>query len=118
MVTIMDTGITTTLRTESISACTTVGTVVISVAHTTVAHTTALPASQVITTVLAESAPVAVATSVVVVPITEAWTTVPTTEVSTIVPISEVQTVVLTGEAVAATSTVIAQGASHATKAM
>ena len=58
MVTIMDTGTTSTLHTENTSACTTVGTVAISVAHAT-----ALPASQVITMDITESAPVAAETS-------------------------------------------------------
>ena len=58
MVTIMDIETTSAPRTESISACTTVGTVAISVAHAT-----ALPASQVITMDITESAPVAAETS-------------------------------------------------------
>ena len=58
MVTIMDIETTSAPRTESISACMTVGTVVISVAHATV-----LPASLDITIDITESAPVAVETS-------------------------------------------------------
>ena len=58
MVTIMDIETTSAPRTESISACTTVGTVAISVAHAT-----ALPASLDITMDITESAPVAAETS-------------------------------------------------------
>jgi hypothetical protein len=130
MVTIMDTETTSAPRTESISACTTVGTVVISVVHTTVAHTTALPASQVITTVLAESAPVAVETSQDA-GITATAEVAASTDVvtATVEAVTLMDAIMATVEAVtlmdaimatveAATSTVIAQGAPHATKAM
>ena len=99
VVTIMDTETTSAPRTESISACMTVGTVVISVAHAT-----ALPASQVITMDITESAPVAVETS------QDAGITA-TAEVAA-------STDVVTATVEAATSTVIAQGAPHATKVM
>ena len=58
MVTIMDIETTSAPRTESISACMTAGGVA-----TSVAHATALPASQVITMDITESAPVAAETS-------------------------------------------------------
>ena len=99
MVTIMDTETTSAPRTESISACMTVGTVVISVAHATV-----LPASLDITIDITESAPVAVETS------QDAGIT------ATVEAVTLMDAIMATVEA--ATSTVIAQGAPHATKVM
>ena len=113
MVTIMDTGITTTLRTESISACTTVGTVVISVAHAT-----AQPASQDITMDIIELATaVAVETSVVVA-MTATSTDVLTAEVLTTDPITEAMTIVTMVVVVAVTSMVVVQEVPLATKVM
>ena len=122
MVTIMDIETTSAPRTESISACTTVGTVAISVAHAT-----AQPASQDITMDIIELATaVAVETSVVaamtatstIVLTTEVLTTAPITEVSTIAPITEALTIVPMVVVVAATSTVVVLGTPHAMKVM
>ena len=112
MVTIMDTETTSEPRTESISACMTVGTVVISVAHATV-----LPASLDITIDITESAPVAVETSQDA-GITATAEVAASTDVvtATVEAVTLMDAIMATVEA--ATSTVIAQGAPHATKAM